>query len=291
MTDVVTDAPVLDLDPEKIGDIIIRLGLLSHALGHDNVQGTLNPYLNHPELLSPEGWFVHDLLTHDTRRFIDRWYGGVAGALDMNAGIAARLRHLHRTDRPYRVFGHYSPAVLPLLRGVRVAAGKRTGVMRALCAATVRPGRGMRTYANGGECQVRMAGGSIRSGPGAAVSPSPSRGIPVRGARTHYRAGCPALSRLPGVRGSWSRYTPPLEIRPVQQVVEHAVVDDGARLDPVLPLAAMVFLVIRVRAGDDIERGHPSAHAVEDAQDGMQEAGQPLMAGAPVYAGIGPVVD
>ena len=91
MTDTLTEAAVLSLDPEELGNILVRLGLLSHALGHDSVQGTLNPYLNHPELLSPEGWFVHDLLTHDTQRFIDRWYGGDAGALDMNAVIAARL--------------------------------------------------------------------------------------------------------------------------------------------------------------------------------------------------------
>ena len=85
------EAAILTLDAEKIGDAVVRLGLVSYALGHESIRGTLNPYLNHPELLSPEGQFIYDLLTRSTQEFIDRWYGGASGAIALNDFIASRL--------------------------------------------------------------------------------------------------------------------------------------------------------------------------------------------------------
>ena len=63
------------------------------------------------------------------------------------------------------------------------------------------------------------------------------------------------------------------QIRAVQELVEHAVVDHGPRLDPVLPFGAVILLVVRVGAGCDVEGGQSPAHPVEDAEDGVQQAG------------------
>ena len=86
-----SETTVLTLDADKIGTVLVRLGLLSHALGHKSIWGTLNPYCNHPDLSSPEVRFVHDLLTLDTRQIIDRWYGGASGAMDMHLATLGGL--------------------------------------------------------------------------------------------------------------------------------------------------------------------------------------------------------
>ena len=85
------DAAVLTLDAEKLGSTLVRLGVITHALGHQTVHGTLQPYLTHPDLTSPEAQFIVDLLTQPAEKFIDRWYGGQSGAIAMTDCIAARL--------------------------------------------------------------------------------------------------------------------------------------------------------------------------------------------------------
>lgn len=76
---------VRDLDPQKVGETLIRLGVLSHAMAHEYPIGTLRPYCNHPERpLSPEAQFVYDMFCRRTPQIIERWYGGEAGYLAMH---------------------------------------------------------------------------------------------------------------------------------------------------------------------------------------------------------------
>ena len=86
-----SDAAILNLDSEEIGNVLVRLGLLAHQLGHEEVTGTLNPYCNHPENLSAEARFVYDLFCRSTPEIIDRWYGGERDALVMIAHTTANL--------------------------------------------------------------------------------------------------------------------------------------------------------------------------------------------------------
>jgi hypothetical protein len=88
-------ATVLDLDAEKIGDVLVRLGLLSYNLGHEHVSGTLRPYCNHPENLSPEAQFVYDMIIRRPSEIIDRWYGGQSGAIAM---LSVTTAHLYEPD-------------------------------------------------------------------------------------------------------------------------------------------------------------------------------------------------
>jgi len=78
-----SEAPVLSLDLEKIGNVLTRLALVAHQLGHEKVTGTLDPYCKHPELQSPESRFVYDMFMRPTQEIIARWYGGWAGAIEM----------------------------------------------------------------------------------------------------------------------------------------------------------------------------------------------------------------
>ena len=80
----VTAAPVFSLDPEKIGNALLRLGAISSQLGHEAVKSTLQPYCSHPNQLSPESRFVYDIITQSTPVIAERWYGG-----DLGAGIIA----------------------------------------------------------------------------------------------------------------------------------------------------------------------------------------------------------
>jgi hypothetical protein len=90
------EAAVLSLDAEKIGDVLVRLGLVAYQLGHAKVTGTLIPYANHPDLLSPEANFVRDLISRPVGETIDRWYGGESAAREMLLVTAERMME----DRP-----------------------------------------------------------------------------------------------------------------------------------------------------------------------------------------------
>jgi hypothetical protein len=82
---------ILTLDAEEIGNVLVRLGLLSDQLWHKTARDTLAPYCNHPEDLTPEAQFVYDLLSRPTPEIIDRWYGGEAGAMNLAARMFGRL--------------------------------------------------------------------------------------------------------------------------------------------------------------------------------------------------------
>lgn len=76
----VTAAPVFGLDPEKVGNALLRLGAISAQLGHAEVKSTLRPYCSHPDALSPETQFVYDIITQPTSVIAERWYCGELGA-------------------------------------------------------------------------------------------------------------------------------------------------------------------------------------------------------------------
>jgi hypothetical protein len=86
---------VLELDAEKIGDVVVRLGLAAHQLGHEHATGTLRPYCSHPENLTPEAQFVYDIFIRRIPEVIDRWYGGEPGAIEMLYRTIAVM-----TDKP-----------------------------------------------------------------------------------------------------------------------------------------------------------------------------------------------
>jgi hypothetical protein len=51
------------LDPAKVGNALMRIGMVSCQLGHENVYGTVNPYLlSDPGDFDAETQFVIDLL-------------------------------------------------------------------------------------------------------------------------------------------------------------------------------------------------------------------------------------
>lgn len=88
----------LDLDAERVGNILINLGVLSHALGHEHAVGSLRPYCNHPERLSAEAQFVYDIFCRRIPELIDRWYGGEAGFLDVHPAHVLATRFGARRD-------------------------------------------------------------------------------------------------------------------------------------------------------------------------------------------------
>lgn len=66
-------APILDLDPAKLGEIVIRLGAASAMAHHSTVRSTVRDYLS-PNC--PELEYVRDLFMKKTPEIADRWYGG-----------------------------------------------------------------------------------------------------------------------------------------------------------------------------------------------------------------------
>lgn len=98
MSQITESAPrVFDLDPEALGNMVIRLGLISRQLDHTRVTHTVDPYLNHPEIPSPpEAEFLRDLLTKPVPEIIDRWYGGDDQAARMYSVIWAELGRRRR---------------------------------------------------------------------------------------------------------------------------------------------------------------------------------------------------
>jgi hypothetical protein len=83
-------APVFDLDPATLGEMVLRLGALAQALGHEHVSGTVTPYLRHPETLSAEGMFISDLFSRPVSEIVNRWYGGADEAAHLVAETMGR---------------------------------------------------------------------------------------------------------------------------------------------------------------------------------------------------------
>jgi hypothetical protein len=67
------------LDFAEIGAALVRLAPISAQLGHARPRSTMRDYVDR-DLQSPEGQFVHDVLTQPTEVVCDRWYGGVKNA-------------------------------------------------------------------------------------------------------------------------------------------------------------------------------------------------------------------
>lgn len=66
-------APVVDLDPRLVGEILMRLPAVAAMLRHASVQSTLGYTEYDPE--EPEAAFVRDVLTKRLEDVIDTWYG------------------------------------------------------------------------------------------------------------------------------------------------------------------------------------------------------------------------
>ena len=82
--------PVCDLDPLKVGHIVLRLAAASALAGHTTVESTASSYIR-GEIQGNEMAFVRDLFARSTREVADRWYGGEFDAARMAADtLAAR---------------------------------------------------------------------------------------------------------------------------------------------------------------------------------------------------------
>lgn len=78
--------PVLGLDLERIGDVLVRLVAGSSMLGHVKPQSTLC-YVNPAD--GPEIEFVRDVLSGmSSRRLAAKWYCGEQGASRLTSFIA-----------------------------------------------------------------------------------------------------------------------------------------------------------------------------------------------------------
>lgn len=80
-------APALDLDPARIGDIMMRLPAIAATLRHTSLESALG-YI-HPisEEGDPELDFVRDMLTEKLEVVQERWYGGAFGASRVAAAL------------------------------------------------------------------------------------------------------------------------------------------------------------------------------------------------------------
>jgi hypothetical protein len=87
----IAHAPVFDLDPAKVGNVLLRLGAISCNLDHTTIRGTVTPYCQHPDELSPEARFVVDMLSgRPVSQLVDRWYGGERNAQRIGARLLPR---------------------------------------------------------------------------------------------------------------------------------------------------------------------------------------------------------
>ena len=84
MTDT-PDAPVTDLDPARVGEILMRLPTIAAGLRHTSLKSSLG-YM-HPLSADgdPELEFVRAVLTERLEVVHDEWYGGRFNASRMAA--------------------------------------------------------------------------------------------------------------------------------------------------------------------------------------------------------------
>lgn len=69
----VTRVPADELDPQKVGEILLNAGHATSLAGHASIAGTMRDYV-HPTC--PEMEFVQDMFTRPADEVIERWYGG-----------------------------------------------------------------------------------------------------------------------------------------------------------------------------------------------------------------------
>jgi hypothetical protein len=89
-------ARVNDLDPQKVGEILINAGTASELAGHATPKGTMKDYV-HPDYLdtaSPELEFVRDMFVCTTAEITKRWYGGELAAAVRAADAIAAIIHV-----------------------------------------------------------------------------------------------------------------------------------------------------------------------------------------------------
>lgn len=69
--------PATFLDPNRIGEILLRVIPASAAAGHESPGGTLRDYCRPTD---PEMEFVIDMLSKSTPQIAERWYDGLNNA-------------------------------------------------------------------------------------------------------------------------------------------------------------------------------------------------------------------
>ena len=97
MTDI-QDAPVSELDPRRIGEIMMRLPCIAASLRHTSLKSALG-YL-HPitEGGNPELEFVRAMLTERLEVVHDEWYGGSFNASRISADLMDQVLEQLRAE-------------------------------------------------------------------------------------------------------------------------------------------------------------------------------------------------
>ncbi|PJI12378.1 hypothetical protein CTV96_09530 [Bacillus altitudinis] len=72
---------IQELDPKKLGEMIMRVPLGSHKLNHKWMK-SVKDYMN-PNSDVVESQFIYDLYTLTTEEMIDKWYGGEVSAEEL----------------------------------------------------------------------------------------------------------------------------------------------------------------------------------------------------------------
>jgi hypothetical protein len=74
-----------DLDPQRVGDVLLRLPVVSAQLGHATPRNSITYLAGSDE---PEVHFVTDILDGvPTDQIVDKWYGGSEAMLDLIKAI------------------------------------------------------------------------------------------------------------------------------------------------------------------------------------------------------------
>lgn len=85
-------AAIFDLDPTALGEMVIRLGALSAALGHASVKSSAKDYVRLGPQQSAELHFLRDLFVKKPEDYVERWYGSMTEAgVFAGTGLALAL--------------------------------------------------------------------------------------------------------------------------------------------------------------------------------------------------------
>lgn len=77
------------LDTNKIGEIVLRIPLISYQLHHKRISSTIRDYV-FPDDNHLEGQFVRDLFVLTTNELIDKWFDGEEKAAELIIGLQSR---------------------------------------------------------------------------------------------------------------------------------------------------------------------------------------------------------